>query len=124
MVIIIGRSAGQDPVHRGPTLVAVALILVIKVRAVRVVITNSLLRATSNMVISEDTRVIQSSSMVASTMFLPPVFVNEIRRFISVRSIPLSRPYLSTCDGQNIQSHGVGKITRPGLRIWVIWLWW
>ena len=55
MVIIMGRPAGQDPVHRSPALVEAALIPVIKARIVKVVISNSLVRATSNRVISQDT---------------------------------------------------------------------
>ena len=55
MVTIMGRPAGQDQVHRGPALVEAALIHVIKARIVKVDISNSLVRATSNRVISQDT---------------------------------------------------------------------
>ena len=113
----MGRQAGQDPALKGLALVVAAQILGIKDRAIRVVITNSLVRVTSS--ISQDTRVIQSSFTVASITFLPQVFVREIRRFISVRSVQLSRQYLNTCDGLSSQLHGVERITCPGLRIGV-----
>ena len=85
MAIIMGRPAGQDPVLRGPALVVAAQILAITVNITMVVIINSLVRATSSKLINQDIRVIQSSSMVANTMFSPQVFANEIRRFISGR---------------------------------------
>jgi hypothetical protein len=85
MAIIMGRPAGQDPVLKGPTLVVAAQILAIKVRVTMVVIINSLVMVTISKGISQDIRVIQNSSMVASTMFSPQVFANEIRRLISGR---------------------------------------
>ena len=80
MATIMAHLAGQGPTPRGPTLVVVAQILDIKDRATRLVITNSLVRVTRS--ISQDTRVIQRSLIVASILFLPQVSANEIRRFI------------------------------------------
>ena len=124
MAIILGHPTGQDPAHRGSDLVAEAQTLAIKVKVTRGVITYSLVRVTSNKVISQDIRVIQSSSMVANTMFSPQVCVNEIIRCTSMRSMLLSRWYLSTCGGQSTQSRGVVRITCPELRIRVYSLWW
>ena len=76
----MGCQAGQDPALKGLALVAAAQILGIKDRAIRVVITNSLIRVTSS--ISQVIRPIQSSLAGDSIMYLPPVCVSEIRSFI------------------------------------------
>ena len=85
MVIIMGHPTYQDLALRGLALVAAAQTLTIKIKATRVVIINSLVMVTISKGISQDTIAIQSSSMVASTMFSPRVFANKIRRFISRR---------------------------------------
>ena len=115
MATMMAHPAGQDPAHRGPVSVVAAQTLGIKDKANRVVIANNLVKVTSS--ISQDTKAIQSSLIVVSIMSSTRVSASEIRRFINVRSMQLSRRFLNICGGQNIQSHGVERITRPVLII-------
>ena len=103
MATTMARLAGQDPAHRGPTLVVAAQFLDIRVKVTMVVIISSLVRVISNKIISQYIRVIQNNLTVINIMFLQLVFANMIIRFINAPSILWSHRYPSTYCGQNIQ---------------------
>lgn len=79
----MARMAGQDPAHMGPASEVAAQIPGIKVRAISAVIASSPVRVINNK--SQGIRIIQSSLVVANTMFSPLVCASKIGRFINER---------------------------------------